>query len=56
LRSNEWRIADIYTEGDAIQWMWYAPHDVPGLLALFPDANTYVAALQVTAQSKTQIK
>lgn len=27
--------AEYYAEGNALQWSWYAPHDVPGLIALF---------------------
>jgi putative alpha-1,2-mannosidase len=37
---NKW-----YTEGDGLQWTFAVPHDVPGLVALFPSPAAYVGAL-----------
>ena len=38
-----WR--DVYTEGTAWQWLWYAPHDVPGLIALFGGREPFLQKL-----------
>lgn len=35
-----------YTEGDALQWLWFVPHDPSGLVSLFPSNETFVAKLQ----------
>jgi len=35
----------LYTEGDALQWLWFVPHDVPGLVDLFPSSSTFVHKL-----------
>jgi len=40
---NEW-----YTEGDGLQWTHAVPHDVDGLVALFPSPADYVNLLQGT--------
>ena len=34
-----------YTEGDALQWVWFVPHDPEGLVALFNDNVSYVKKL-----------
>ena len=34
-----------YTEGDALQWLWFVPHDVAGLVGLFPTPKAFVAKL-----------
>ena len=34
-----------YTEGDALQWLWFVPHDPEGLVALFGDNASFVAKL-----------
>lgn len=36
---------DAYCEGDAEEWRWYVPHDVPGLVGLYPSPASYAAAL-----------
>lgn len=36
---------DQYTEGNAWQWTWYVPHDVPGLVDLFGGKNNFVTKL-----------
>lgn len=38
--SNEW-----YVEGTAWQWLWFVPHDEPGLRALFGGDEPFVAKL-----------
>jgi putative alpha-1,2-mannosidase len=35
-----------YVEGDALQWLWFVPHDPGGLVALFPSSKDYVARLE----------
>lgn len=45
---NEWvpyPWAHNYTEGNIWQWRWFVPHDVDGLISLFPDRQTYVDML-----------
>lgn len=34
-----------YTEGNNLQYQWLAAHDIPGLVALFPNATAFVDAL-----------
>lgn len=34
-----------YVEGNAWQWTWFVPHDVPGLIALFGGREQFVAKL-----------
>ena len=34
-----------YTEGNAWQYTWHVQHDVPGLMSLFPDKDTFIARL-----------
>ena len=36
---------DDYTEGNAWQYTWLVPHDVHGLVSLFPNENQFVAKL-----------
>ncbi len=36
---------DQYTEGNAWQWTWYVPHDVPGLVSLFEGKKNFVTKL-----------
>ena len=38
-----------YTEGDGAHWRFAVPHDIPGLISLFPTADAFVSALQVRA-------
>lgn len=38
-----WR--DEYTEGTAWQWLWFAPHDVPGLIELMGGREPFLAKL-----------
>ena len=37
---NQW-----YTEGDGLQWTFSVPHDIDGLVSLFPSPAAYVALL-----------
>ena len=32
-------------EGDALQWLWFVPHDIEGLVDQFPSADTFVRKL-----------
>ncbi len=34
-----------FREGDALHWMWFVPHDVQGLISLFPSPQAYDDAL-----------
>ncbi len=34
-----------YKEGDALHWTYFVPHDVPGLIGLFPSATEFDTAL-----------
>jgi len=36
---------DEYTEGNAWQWTWFVPHDVPGLVAIMGGREAFVAKL-----------
>jgi putative alpha-1,2-mannosidase len=45
---NNW-----YTEGDALQWSFAVPHDVPGLISLFPSPNDYVELLRGVMQNSS---
>jgi hypothetical protein len=43
-----------FTEGNAAQWTWAVPHNVSGLVALFPGgAAQYAAELQVVLANQT---
>ena len=37
---------DIYTEGDALHWLFFVPHDPPGLVELFPSAADFDERLE----------
>ena len=42
---NDWIVKNSgYTEGNAAQWTWFVPHDVPGLIDLFGE-NDFVSRL-----------
>jgi len=43
-----------YVEGDTLQWMWYVPHDVAGLVALFPSPEAFVSKLVGVMANQTQ--
>jgi predicted alpha-1,2-mannosidase len=47
---------DTYTEGDALQWMWFVPHDLKGLVNLFPTNKAFVSKLQKFFQNSMSIK
>jgi predicted alpha-1,2-mannosidase len=36
---------DDYVEGSALQWRWYVPYDVPGLISLFESREYFVSEL-----------
>lgn len=38
-------LAHDYIEGDAWQWAWFVPHDMKGLVSLFPSAQDFVQRL-----------
>ena len=38
---------DDYTEGNAYQWSWFVPHDVPGLVDLVGGKETFIKNLDV---------
>ena len=33
-------------QGDAWQWVWFVPHDMKGLVSLFPSPEVYVERLE----------
>jgi putative alpha-1,2-mannosidase len=35
-----------YTEGDALHWLFFVPHDPPGLAALFPSLEAFDARIE----------
>lgn len=42
-----WMVADDgFCEGDAAEWRWFVPHDLPGLVRLFRSAADYTAELE----------
>ena len=41
----KWVFSRDYTEGTAWQWLWYVPHDVPGLVAAFGSKRAFVDKL-----------
>jgi predicted alpha-1,2-mannosidase len=43
-----------YTEGNAFQWSWFVPHDVPGLMNLMGGKEVFVAKLD-TLFSTSQV-
>ena len=43
-----WR--EVYTEGTAWQWAWFAPHDVPGLIALYGGREAFLERLDTFFQ------
>ncbi|MBL6975378.1 MAG: GH92 family glycosyl hydrolase [Deltaproteobacteria bacterium] len=40
-----WDSGEMYTEGSAWQWMWFAPHDEAGLRGLFGSDDAFIAKL-----------
>eukprot|EP00117_Sycon_ciliatum_P027270 scpid28321/ scgid2435/ Uncharacterized glycosidase Rv0584 len=43
---NEWVLESTdFTEGNAAQWRWFVPHDVPGLVQLFGGSSEFSKAL-----------
>lgn len=40
-------LTEDYTEGNVWQWRWFVPHDVSGLIALFPNKSTYTNLLTI---------
>jgi putative alpha-1,2-mannosidase len=45
-----------YTEGDALQWLWFVPHDPSGLVTLFPNNSTFVSKLNSFIHDSMTIK
>ena len=44
---NSWMIKnDGYTEGNAEQWLWFVPHDIPGLINLFGSNESFSETLE----------
>ena len=43
--SPRWPFAEEYVEGDAWHYLWFVPHDVPGLMDLFGGTEPYIAKL-----------
>jgi predicted alpha-1,2-mannosidase len=35
-----------YVEGNALHWSWFVPHDVDGLISLYPSAEAFQLALE----------
>lgn len=32
--------------GNAAEWRWFVPHDIPGLVSLFPTEQSFVQELE----------
>ena len=39
------KVWSYFTEGDALHWTYFVPHDVPGLIGLFPSSSAFDTAL-----------
>ena len=49
-------VETMYTEGDALQWLWFVPHDPYGLVALFPTNQSFVNKLHAFIYDAMTIK
>jgi len=47
------KYTDAYVEGSAEQWRWAAPFDPEGLVGLWPDRESFVAALETYFENAT---
>lgn len=43
-----------YVEGDTLQWTWFVPHDLPGLVGLFPSPDAFAAKLEGVMANQTE--
>jgi len=48
--------AEYYAEGSAVQWSWYAPHDVAGLISLFGGASPFERRLDSFFARSQQVR
>jgi predicted alpha-1,2-mannosidase len=46
---------DDYTEGNAFQWSWFAPHDVPGLINLMGGKDSFAAKLDTLFSTSSEL-
>ena len=46
---------DDYTEGNAYQWSWFVPHDVPGLVDLVGGKETFIKNLDVLFSTSSEL-
>ena len=46
---------DDYTEGNAFQWSWFVPHDVPGLIELVGGKETFIKKLDVLFSTSSEM-
>ena len=46
---------DDYTEGNAFQWSWFVPHDVPGLVDLVGGKETFIKNLDVLFSTSSEL-
>jgi predicted alpha-1,2-mannosidase len=46
---------DDYTEGNAYQWSWFVPHDVPGLIDLVGGKETFIKNLDVLFSTSSEL-
>ena len=46
---------DDYTEGNAYQWSWFVPHDVPGLVDLVGGKETFIKNLDVLFSASSEL-
>ena len=47
---------DDYTEGNAYQWSWFVPHDVPGLIDLVGGKDTFIKKLDKLFTASSELK
>lgn len=65
LQSGEWREPfdprhyshkhDDYTEGNAFQWTWFVPHDVPGLIELMGGESHFISNLDTLFHTSSDL-
>ena len=49
-------VPSVWPPGDALQWLWFVPHDPSGLVALFPSGDAFVSKLHAFLHASMSIK
>jgi len=50
-----WPFAEEYVEGNAWHWLWFVPHDVPGIIRLFGGTGPFLEKLAVFFQRASEM-